>query len=80
MNDQVIKDYLKDTMYLLKESAREAKLKAKSTEGNEDHQFYLGQRMAYYEIITLLQDQANAFNIPLDVLGIADINPDSDVL
>jgi hypothetical protein len=33
--------------------------------------------MAYYEVLSLITQQARAFELPLDVLGLADFDPDS---
>lgn len=79
MNDEKFKGYIIDTITLLKELARKAKKDAdKPKEGFED--YTQGVIMGYYSIITLLKHQAFAFCMDQKELGLADINPDIDLL
>lgn len=75
------KDYLSDLGYLLKERAKSAKEnRDKEVRGSEDYIFESGRLMAYYEVISLMQDQAKAFGIPLKDLRLEDIVPDRDFI
>lgn len=73
------KRYTIDTITLLKESARKAKLEADNQKG-ETNGYIEGVIMGYYSIITLLKYEAFAFCIDQKELGLADIKPDVDLL
>jgi hypothetical protein len=70
--------YLKDLVYLAKERARGAKLEASTASGDE-RAFRDGVLMGWYSIISMMQSQANAFGIPMDTLGLDDIDPDREL-
>jgi hypothetical protein len=70
--------YLKDLVYLAKERARGAKLAASTASGDE-RAFHEGVLMGWYSIISMMQSQANAFGIPMEAIGLDDIDPDRDL-
>lgn len=70
--------YLRDLVSLAKEQAREAKLRENNASGDE-RTFQSGILMGWYSIISLMQSQAKAFDIPLEALGLDDIDPDRDL-
>ena len=71
--------YIGEINYLLKAYARQAKIDADHPkENNKD--YTQGVIMGYYSIITLLKHQAFAFCIDQKELGLADINPEVDLL
>jgi hypothetical protein len=72
--------YLRDLALLLKEQALAARREAKSAEGTTEHGFALGRSHAYYEVLSLMRDQALAFALPLDAVSLADIEPDRDLV
>lgn len=73
------KSYVIDTIALLKGFARQAKKDADSPQdGLED--YAQGEVMGYYSIFTLLKHQAFVFCLDQKELGLADINPDTDLL
>jgi hypothetical protein len=72
-------NYLRDLGHLLKEDALEAKRDAEAASG-EDAAFARGLSLAYYEVISLMQQQAWVFGIPLEEMSLADINPDKDLI
>jgi hypothetical protein len=79
MNEERVKGYLSDSITLLKERAREAKKdKHNSKEGFEDYN--KGSVMAYCSVFSLLKRQAAAFNIDEKKLGLADLDPETDLL
>ena len=79
MKNKKFKKYIASTIFLLKELARKAKLAAdNSKESSNDHA--KGVIMGYYSIITLLKREAFVFCIDQKELGLADINPDIDLL
>lgn len=79
--DPKYQHYLRDLGNLLKQSALEAKQIADNEErGTEGHHFESGRLMAYYEVISLMQQQAEGFQIPLEELDLHDVEPDRDLL
>ena len=69
--------YLRDLGYLLKERALEAKRKS---DESPDEPFAIGISMAYYEVISLMRNQAISFEIPLEDLCLSDVVPERDIL
>ena len=80
MSSESVSNYLHDLGELIKEKAREAKIKEEASDGNTDNGFELGRLMAYHEVVSLMQQQAEIFDIPLEEIGLADINPERDLL
>ena len=72
--------YMRDIGFVLKKEAREAKAQHLAAVAPEDKSYESGRCMAYYEVIYTMQMQAIAFNIPFEVLNLADIDPDKDLL
>jgi hypothetical protein len=70
--------YLKDLVHLAKERARSAKLDA-SAASDDERAFREGVLMGWYSIISTMQSQANAFGIPMQALGLDDIDPERDL-
>ena len=70
------KNYLLDLGLLLKENATEAK-QQQSTNKREFDEGYL---LAYYEVITLMQQQADAFEIPLNELQLDHFDADQELM
>ena len=63
------KNYLEDLGPIIKECALEEK---KNSSGSE---FDNGQLMAFHRVISLMQQQAEAFEIPLNEIGLQEFNP-----
>lgn len=76
MEEKTFKNYVKDLGHLLKGRAFEAKRNAQGSSDSYDRGFL----MAFYEVISLMRSQASAFGFEFDDVGLADINPDSDLL
>ncbi len=74
-HNDVFKNYLKDTLQFIVEDALEAKKKA--IESKDD--FNDGRRLAYYEVVSTLVNQANSFEIDLDEISLGKIDPDKDL-
>lgn len=66
--------FIRDLVYLLKEKNEECKKLAKQDD------YEAGQHMAYYDVLSLIYQQAIAFNIDLDDIGMANYDPDRDAL
>ncbi|HMU41249.1 MAG TPA: hypothetical protein PKE31_19735 [Pseudomonadota bacterium] len=71
--------YLQDLAFLIKARATEAK-QDRESRSCKDLAYALGRLMAFHEVISLMQQQATAFGLPLTTLGLADIDPDRDLL
>lgn len=73
INEEKIKGYLNDTISLLKNQAIEAKKDVENAkEGSEDYS--KGELVAFCSTISLLKDQALAFNIDEVELGLTNID------
>lgn len=79
MNNEKFKRYITYTITLLKKRAREAKRDADNPKSGFEA-YTQGIIMGYYSIITILKQQAFAFCIDQKELGLADIEPDIDLL
>ena len=66
MNPDTYKHYLRDLIYLIKERESELKSDESKTEFNN------GIECGYSEIISLVENQAFAFNIDLKTIGFND--------
>ena len=78
--NEIYKHYSRDSATLLKKMARDAKREAMAAKGTADESFQLGSLMAFHTVISLLQQQARAFQIPLTELDLADIEPEKELL
>lgn len=71
--------YLKDLSSFLKGMARDARAKFEvASPGDRD--FASGRAMAFYEVLSLMQQQAVAFDLPPEVVGLGDIDIDRELL
>ncbi len=77
MSSEKFKRYVIDTIILLKELVNNAKNNNQKKIANG---YAKGVIMGYYSIITLLKHEAFVFCIDQNELGLADINPDVDLL
>ncbi len=73
---KVYEYYLMDTGFLIKEAA----LEAKRDLGTTGDPYKLGYLMAMHTIVSLLQQQADTFQIPRQKLKLDDIDPEKDLL
>jgi len=79
--DDRFKNYLFDVGLLMKDRALEAKKdRAKERKGTKAYMYESGRVMAFNEVISIMQQQAEAFGIPLEELRLDDIDPDRDLL
>jgi hypothetical protein len=63
MSETVSDHYLLDLGFLLKEAALDARQRANSTPDPGEKAFEQGRAMAYYEVVSLMKDQAVAFGV-----------------
>jgi hypothetical protein len=80
MNQYQCSGYLRDLGSIIREKALEAKKTSDATTDDSDRGFSLGRLMAFHEVVSLMQQQAEAFDISLGEIGLADINPEKDLL
>ena len=73
-------NYLRDLGQFIKEAAFEAKHSADAAEKTEAKAFQQGRRMAYYEVVSLMQEQAVAFRLSLASIGLDDVDPDRQLI
>lgn len=73
-------NYVRDLGFLIKEKAFEAKHAKESSVGSANHQFDLGRLMAFHEVISLMQQQAEAFGITFEEIGLTEVDPERDLL
>lgn len=74
-------NYLRDLGLKMKLRALEARRERDAApEGSEDRLFHSGRLMAFNEVISMMQQQAEAFGIPSTDLQLGDIEPDRDLI
>lgn len=79
--DETYKHYLHDLGLDIKERALAAKQSLlKTTKGSEEHSVQFGRMVAFNEVISIMQQNADGFGIPLRELGLDDIVPDRDLI
>lgn len=76
MTSDAYKNYVRDVVYLLRETAAEAQRKSKTTERSSE--FDAGRAQAYIEVLSLMQNQAEAFQLSRDELLLAGFDPEVD--
>lgn len=70
------KAYIRDLVYILRERCAEARRKSEGTEEGSD--FDDGRTMGYVEVLSLMQHQADAFQLPREDLLLAGFDPERD--
>lgn len=80
MGGDKYKNYLYDLGVLLKEKAQIAKNEKDNPVNQKDNDYNIGYLMAFHEVIDLMKQQADAFNIKQGEIGLADIDADRDLL
>jgi hypothetical protein len=76
----VAENFLRDLGGLLKEIAREAKVAKETSLSPEERSYAVGRLMALHEIVSLMQHQAVAFGLQPDDIGLADIDPERELI
>ncbi|MDQ3322808.1 MAG: hypothetical protein M3525_10345 [Acidobacteriota bacterium] len=73
--------YLQDLGFLVKERALSAKTdKEGKAQDSQSYLYEAGRLMAFNEIISLMQQQAEGFEIDLSEINLGNLNPDQDLL
>lgn len=74
------KDYLFDLGFLFKERALEARSQRDGLlPGSLEREFHAGRVLAFNEVISIMQQQAEGLGLPLSDLRLDDIEPDRDL-
>jgi len=76
MDTTVYQNYLKDLGSLIKESAMEAKQQSLE----KDTDFSVGYMAGFHRVVSLMQQQAEAFDLPLEEIGLDGIDADEDLV
>ncbi len=76
----ILQGYLQEVSEILRERAVEAKTQVAQRQGIAENtsilEFQRGILLGYYEVLSTLVSQARAFDIPLEMIGLADFEPD----
>lgn len=76
----VYQNYLRDLGGLIRGLALEARRERDAARGSPEEQYRTGYLMAFHTVVSLLLQQAEAFQIPLDELQLAEMNPEDELL
>jgi hypothetical protein len=86
-SEQVHAYYLRDLGHLLRERAEEATRKARAIRANRQvpertvaDAFDEGVAHAYYEVLSVMQNQARGFELPLADLALEGLDPERDLI
>ena len=71
--------YLADLGQLLKKQAMQAREEARVAT-DADRLFQQGRLLAYHEVVSLMQQQAKVFGIPLRSIGLEGLDAEADLL
>jgi hypothetical protein len=72
--------YLRDLGYLVREAGEQTTGEVAGAKTPEDTTFEKGRQMAYVEVLSLMQQQADAFGIPVEELCLDGLDPENDLL
>ena len=76
MSDDTCKNFVRDSIYLLREGA----VRARTEQAHSPTQFNAGRATAYYEVLSTLREQAVTFGLSLSETALADFVPDRELL
>jgi hypothetical protein len=79
MNEERIKEYLRDTIKILKERAREAKKAADNPKAHQSAEFNAAYLKAYYKVISTMKSWAPLYGIDLKEINLDDIDPEAEL-
>jgi hypothetical protein len=71
-NDNSELFFIKDLVCIIKEMLQE-------TKKSQDNQFETGRHFAFYEILSLIEQQAIAFGYDKNDIGMDSFNPDNNI-
>ena len=79
MSHENLKNYIQYIGLLIKDNAKKAKLEADHPKKG-DADYNTGYLMAYHEVIAIIKNQAPSFGLNQRDIGLADIEPERDLL
>lgn len=80
MNDKSLEYYIKEIICLIKDYAKQAKSDADHPKEGDSADFNSGFLMAYHQVIAVMKNQAPFFDIKQEDIGLADIEPNRDLV
>jgi hypothetical protein len=78
--DHVYGNYLRDLGQLISEAARSAKRERDELNDSSRRDYAIGRLMGYHEVVSLMLQQARAFGIDADDLGLVGLDPERDLI
>lgn len=79
-NSEPFRSFLRDFGLLIRESALDAKSEYALAKDAEDEDIKLGRLMAFYDILSLMQQQLNAFELTDEAGGLEGFDAERDLL
>jgi hypothetical protein len=79
-SNQVYKHYLHDLGFLIRDLSIQATKEQDAAVGSSDREYAVGYLMGLHRVVSLMQQQAEAFQIPLSDLNLAGLDPETDLL
>lgn len=79
-NNDVYRNYLMDLAVLFREEALSAKRELDERRDTADKDYYIGQLIAWHTVVSIMQQQATSFEIPLAEIKLEGIEPERDLL
>jgi len=79
-NDTVLQAFLHDVGGLLRDHARAAQAARDAARDDEERVFAQGRLFAYLEVVALLQHELDVFALDRDVMQLATLDPERDLL
>jgi hypothetical protein len=79
MKNKNLELYIQYISNLLKDNAKKAKLEADNPKKG-DVDYNTGYLMAYHEVIAIMKNQAPIFDLEQEEIGLADIEPERDLI
>lgn len=80
MGKESLRNYIQEITCLLKDYARQAKVDADHPKEGDSADFNDGFLMAYHQVIATMKNQAPFFDLTQEDIGLADIEPEKDLV
>lgn len=79
-DSDLYRNYLMDLAVIFKEEALSAKQEFEKSRGTTDEGYCSGLLMAWHTVISIMQQQAAGFDIPMSEIKLDGINPERDLI
>ncbi len=80
MGKESLTNYIREITFLLKDYAKQAKEEADHPKEGDSAEFNSGFLMAYHQVIAVMKNQAPFFGLTQKEIGLADIEPERDLV